>query len=480
MKTFCLHCAICSGILFSAVLPAISTGRGEVPASVQVPEAKVFQARARIPRFRDKLAAGKPVTALFLGGSITSNSAGFTGLTPKWLQERYPKAKVNAVNAGISGTPSRFGAQRIDRDVLSKKPDLVFVEFAVNDGDNNASEDMERIVRKVWTALPETEIVFLYTLNANSHLPYYAKGIFPLATASHERVAEHYGIPAIAIGLAAANKLADGTLKPAEFAADGIHPTPQGYAVYQAAIEGGLGAMLQDATPATPRQVPPALTPGFALYKPAPKVEPMPGVPPMDLGDGRTSLEAWSVPVVGKNWIRDPVFCRDEQALWRLRVLPWDAKKPTPDTGRYSGEWRDEVEWFPEADYFCGTKGGTRLLGADEKGRPVLTAGSPEVPVLEFIAPVDGTYFFRFAAAGVDYFGPPDRTAMVNVFHLPWGAKQCTPLTSTTWVKQQGGPINLQGSVVMRAGESLAFVLAKDSGSRPSLRDLDLKIGRAP
>jgi hypothetical protein len=274
--------------------------------------------------------------------------------------------------------------------------------------------------------------------------------------------------------------LVDGSLKKEEFSPDGIHPTPRGYAVYQAAIEEGLGAMLNDAAPAGPRQMPTPLTPGFVLYKPAPTVEPMPEASPMDLGDGRSSAETWTVPVVGKHWVRDPVFTRNEQPLWRLRALPWDGKKPTTDSGRNPADWHDKIEWFAEADVFCGPEGKTRVLGPDEQGHQALAATTHEVPVLEFLAPVDGTYYFRFAAPKVEYFGPPDRTAMINVFHLPWGALECTPLTSATWVKLQGGPIHLQGSVVMRAGESLAFVLAKDSQSRPSLPDFDLKVGRAP
>jgi lysophospholipase L1-like esterase len=52
-----------------------------------------------------------------------------------WLKEQYPKATINLVNSGISGTGSDFRDRRYDRDVLSKNPDLVLIEFCVNDGD---------------------------------------------------------------------------------------------------------------------------------------------------------------------------------------------------------------------------------------------------------------------------------------------------------------------------------------------------------
>lgn len=38
------------------------------------------------------------------------------------------------MNAGLSGTPSKLGILRLDRDVLAYEPDICFIEFAVNDG----------------------------------------------------------------------------------------------------------------------------------------------------------------------------------------------------------------------------------------------------------------------------------------------------------------------------------------------------------
>ena len=42
---------------------------------------------------------------------------------------------VKFVKAGVGGTPSELGMLRFDRDVLrdGEKPDIVVVEFAVND-----------------------------------------------------------------------------------------------------------------------------------------------------------------------------------------------------------------------------------------------------------------------------------------------------------------------------------------------------------
>lgn len=49
------------------------------------------------------------------------------------LKERYPYAVVNVIVTAIGGEDSVAGAARFDRDVLPLKPDLVFIDYALND-----------------------------------------------------------------------------------------------------------------------------------------------------------------------------------------------------------------------------------------------------------------------------------------------------------------------------------------------------------
>lgn len=49
------------------------------------------------------------------------------------LKKIYPDAKMEMINAGISGNDSSEGLARLDRDVLSQKPDLVVIMFGMND-----------------------------------------------------------------------------------------------------------------------------------------------------------------------------------------------------------------------------------------------------------------------------------------------------------------------------------------------------------
>ena len=62
---------------------------------------------------------------------------------------------MSEINAAIGGTGSDLGVFRLGHDVLQHEPDLVFVEFAVNDGGappERIWQAMEGIVRQTWAA----------------------------------------------------------------------------------------------------------------------------------------------------------------------------------------------------------------------------------------------------------------------------------------------------------------------------------------
>jgi lysophospholipase L1-like esterase len=138
----------------------------------------------------------------YLGGSITAQP-GWRVKSLAHFKQAYPNAKFTEINAAIGGTGSDLGVFRVQQDVLSKQPDLLFVEFAVNDG-GAAPEQIircvEGIVRQTWRANPNCDICFVYTL-VEGMAPGLADGKFPRSASAMEKVADHYGIPTIHFGL---------------------------------------------------------------------------------------------------------------------------------------------------------------------------------------------------------------------------------------------------------------------------------------
>jgi lysophospholipase L1-like esterase len=164
-----------------------------------------------------------------LGGSITQNAKGHSATVPKWLSEKFPEAKIEAVNAGLSSTCSTTGAFRLQRDVLDKGAfDLLVVEFAVNDDQDamhsrqEAIRGMEGIIRQVRMRSPATDILMVQYVNPGM-LEKLQGGEVPVSIAAHEAVAEHYGITSINV----AQALAEGAMDWATYG--GTHPKAAGY-----------------------------------------------------------------------------------------------------------------------------------------------------------------------------------------------------------------------------------------------------------
>jgi len=212
-------------------------------------------ARGGIPNFLAKAKAGKDLKIAYLGGSITAQN-GWRPKTLKWFQERFPKAKIEQIHAAIGGTGSDLGVFRLRKDVLVKKPDLLFVEFAVNDG--GASPDrivksMEGIVRQTWTADPTLDICFVYTATQGM-LKDLQSGKFPRAASVMETIADTYRIPSIHMCLKTAQMEREGKVIFKEtktkadrlaamkegthyFSKDGVHPYDDtGHILYLEAV----------------------------------------------------------------------------------------------------------------------------------------------------------------------------------------------------------------------------------------------------
>lgn len=236
-------------------------------------ELREFQPRNGLPHVLEKLRAGEEVNVAYLGGSITAAS-GWRVFSQEWLRQQYPTARIQEINAAIAGTGSDFGALRLGNEVLAARPDLLFVEFAVND-DGEAAEriiqGMEGIVRQTWRTNPRTDICFVYTIRERQ-LPEVQAGGYQATAQAMERVAEHYGIPSIHLGaevaeLERAGKWIFRGPKPLSpdgkpvFSGDGTHPfTETGHRAYLEAIQRAFTTLATEEHPAV-RTIPEPLDP---------------------------------------------------------------------------------------------------------------------------------------------------------------------------------------------------------------------------
>lgn len=194
----------------------------------------------RLKKVIQKLRAGEDVYIAALGGSVTEGAGpanfkdGYAYQFNNKLKEKYTPnngANVHFDGAGLSGTPSSLGLTRYQSDVvdvLGVEPDLLIIEFAVNDdGSEQATRAFEALIRNALLANKDTAVIALYSAATYGN------------TAQNKKpVAEFYGVPQINVLDLFNYGVGKGyfTKNPGEYYADNVHPTKSGHELQADAI----------------------------------------------------------------------------------------------------------------------------------------------------------------------------------------------------------------------------------------------------
>lgn len=123
---------------------------------------------------------GEDITVAYIGGSITQGAGATPINTECYAYKSFcrfadltgAKENVHYVKAGVGGTPSELGMVRFDRDVRhgEKDPDVVVVEFAVNDeGDETKGDCYESLVRKILKLDSKPAVILLFSVFADDY-----------------------------------------------------------------------------------------------------------------------------------------------------------------------------------------------------------------------------------------------------------------------------------------------------------------------
>lgn len=218
-----------------------------------------FHVRDGLPNFSEKIKKDRYVNIGYLGGSITEASDGWRDITYNWFRVNFPYTIISQINGGIGGTGSELGVFRIESDILTQSPDLIFVEFAVNDGGKPREyvlKNMEGIVRKIWKNAPDTDICFVYTVD-ETKCKNLAEGKIDPTVLYMEEIADYYHIPSIHLGMDIVRLQKKGklvfTAEPEEnankivFTKDRVHPlTESGHPIYAAQVIRYLPEMMEN------------------------------------------------------------------------------------------------------------------------------------------------------------------------------------------------------------------------------------------
>lgn len=114
------------------------------------------------------LDAGKSQTVVTYGTSLTAFGAWVQQLGDD-LNRRYP-GRATVINSGEGAMWSGWGVENLESRVISKKPDTVFIEFAINDAFlpyktsvEQAQGNLEQMIDRIKAAKPSTEVILMVT-----------------------------------------------------------------------------------------------------------------------------------------------------------------------------------------------------------------------------------------------------------------------------------------------------------------------------
>lgn len=182
-----------------------------------------------------KAAAGGKITIAAIGGSITQgtvsngtldskveNKSPYAAIFFNWWKETFPNAQFEFVNAGIGATDSYLGVHRVQSDVLSKKPDLVLVEFAVNDAATDFyKQSYDNLVRKLLKSDVSPAVMLLFMSQTNDSS----------AQENQAEIGSTYGLPMISYKNVMDDMMNNGTYTKEALSGDGVHPSALGHTI---------------------------------------------------------------------------------------------------------------------------------------------------------------------------------------------------------------------------------------------------------
>lgn len=208
------------------------------------------------PSFQDfdrRAQAGEQLTVVFFGASLTwganatdQGTTSYRARMAEHFEEQYPKAHFHFYDGAIGGTGSQLGVFRVERDVLRRKPDLVFLDFSANDDIYSDAPDTlasyEAIVRRliVEAHVPVVPVIFPFKWNVTGGSTDGMK-----RRDAHLAIGKAYGtVCGDAITLCIERIKAGQTTADAIWDTDGVHPGDAGYRIFaQAAWDAYLAGV---------------------------------------------------------------------------------------------------------------------------------------------------------------------------------------------------------------------------------------------
>lgn len=183
---------------------------------------------SRILKLIEKAENGEDITIAFLGGSITQGCNStvpekcYVELTYKWFKEKFNNVNVKYINAGVGATGSLIGVHRVEKQVISQNPDIVFVDAAVNDDeDYSCKVAYESLIRRILSSKSKPAVVEVFmTMDTGINVQ-----------EQQIAIGERYNVPMISFRDALKCEVLNNKMKYADVLTDEVHPNDSGHCI---------------------------------------------------------------------------------------------------------------------------------------------------------------------------------------------------------------------------------------------------------
>jgi acyl-CoA thioesterase-1 len=119
---------------------------------------------------------GHSVPAGYFQTPVVNTLESYPFLVLKGLKARYPLAVINSIVTSIGGEDSKQGAERFEREVLCHRPDVLFIDYALNDQRIGLQASMEAWSRMIASTLEKNIKVILMTATPDQRVDIMDKG----------------------------------------------------------------------------------------------------------------------------------------------------------------------------------------------------------------------------------------------------------------------------------------------------------------
>ncbi len=186
------------------------------------------------------LRQGNSLNFVAFGDSLTYGwmvEKGYLKFLQEMLEIRFPGNRVMIINRGIPGDTAADGRRRLKRDVLESEPDLVFIQFALNDAytgysPENYRDNIHEMI-KVIREKTESEILLMTSVllnneKENNRINKYYRVL--------SEISKNEGLPLVEVHRYWERKLTEGYDFSNLVQTDMVHPTDEGYRLMAQAI----------------------------------------------------------------------------------------------------------------------------------------------------------------------------------------------------------------------------------------------------